>query len=129
MKVFLGGTCNGSTWRDALIPMLRPSVDYFNPVVPNWTPECQEREIRERQAADIVLYVITPKMTGFYSIAEVVEDSIKRPNNTVLVTLEQDDGQLFSPAQAKSMKAVENMVHRNGGMVFSDLKALAAALR
>jgi len=30
-KVFLGGTCNESTWRDELIPMLE--IDYFNPVV------------------------------------------------------------------------------------------------
>ena len=27
-KVFLGGTCNGSTWREELIPMLK--VPYFN---------------------------------------------------------------------------------------------------
>ena len=30
-KVFLGGTCNNSTWRDELIPQLK--IDYFNPVV------------------------------------------------------------------------------------------------
>jgi hypothetical protein len=38
--VFLGGTCNNSKWRDILIPKLK--VSYFNPVVENWTPECQE---------------------------------------------------------------------------------------
>ncbi len=32
-KVFLGGTCNGSLWRDALIKKL--NIDYFNPVVPD----------------------------------------------------------------------------------------------
>ena len=30
-KVFLGGTCNESTWRDELIKKLK--IDYFNPVV------------------------------------------------------------------------------------------------
>ena len=42
VKVFLGGTCNNSTWRDTLIPLLK--IDYFNPVVDDWTPECQEQE-------------------------------------------------------------------------------------
>ena len=28
-KVFLGGTCNDSTWRDKLIKQLE--IDYFNP--------------------------------------------------------------------------------------------------
>ena len=44
-KVFLGGTCNESTWRNELIPLLENAgVEYFNPVVDNWTPECQEEE-------------------------------------------------------------------------------------
>lgn len=82
MRVFLGGTCNGSTWRDALIPKLR--IDYFNPVVEDWTPECQAEEVRQRQECDFVLYTITKEMKGVYSIAEVVDDSNKRPARTVL---------------------------------------------
>ena len=34
MKVFLGGTCNESKWRDDLIKLLK--IDYFNPVVKDW---------------------------------------------------------------------------------------------
>ena len=62
MKVFLGGTCNESTWRDKLIPKL--TIDYFNPVVKDWKPEDQEKEIQERQTCDFLLYVITSQMTG-----------------------------------------------------------------
>ena len=40
MKVFLGGTCNGSRWRNELIPLLE--CEYFNPVVEDWTPSCQK---------------------------------------------------------------------------------------
>ena len=43
-KVFLGGTCNESTWRDKLIKMLE--IDYFNPVVDDWTEECYQEELR-----------------------------------------------------------------------------------
>ena len=68
-KVFLGGTCNESTWRDELIKKLK--IDYFNPVVDDWTEECYKEELRQREICDYCLYVITPKMTGVYSIAEV----------------------------------------------------------
>ena len=62
MKVFLGGTCNESTWRDRLIPMLE--MDFFNPVVDDWDEDAQGRERFEREHCDYCLYVITPKMTG-----------------------------------------------------------------
>ena len=79
MKVFLGGTCANSRWREKLIPL--PKIDFFNPVVPDWTPECQDEELRQRRICDHVLYVITPAMEGVYSIAEVVDDSNKRPKS------------------------------------------------
>jgi hypothetical protein len=112
-KVFLGGTCNNSHWRDQLIPMLQ--CDYFNPVVAEWTPECLAEEIRQRHEFDVCLYTITPKMTGFYSIAEVVEDSIKRPGKTVLCVIEEDDGLVFTAVQMKSLRAVGAMVESNTG--------------
>jgi hypothetical protein len=119
MKVFLGGTCNGSTWRDDLIPKLR--IDYFNPVVEDWTPECQAEEIRQRQECDFVLYTITNEMKGVYSIAEAIDDSNKRPVRTVLCLLL--DG--FDEAQAKSLKAVGSLAKDNGAEVCFNLGAVA----
>lgn len=112
-KVFLGGTCNDSKWRDALIPALR--IDYFNPVVPDWTEECYQRELREREECDYCLYVITPKMTGVYSIAEVIDDSNKRPEKTVFAFLLEDDGITFDAGQIRSLDRVGRMVESNGG--------------
>ena len=123
MKVFLGGTCNESTWRDTLIPML--DVDYFNPVVDDWTPDCMAEEIKQRELCDICLYVITPKMTGVYSIAEVVDDSNKRPNKTVLVTLRNDGDARFTEGQWMSLGAVANMVENNGARAFDSLTRAA----
>jgi len=115
MRVFLGGTCNESVWRDKLIPML--TIDFFNPVVKDWTSECQEEEIKQRKKCDIVLYLITPRMTGVYSIAESVDDSNKRPEKTVFAFLEQDPTLigLFDKHQIKSLTQVGNMVKENGG--------------
>lgn len=122
-KVFLGGTCNESTWRNRIITMLK--IYYFNPVVDDWTEDCMEREIQERQNCDFCLYVITPKMTGVYSIAEVVDDSNKRPDKTILVLLREDDFQKFRQSQWKSLITVAKMVRANGGQFFDNLKSAA----
>lgn len=125
MKVFLGGTCNNSTWRDDLITFLE--IDYFNPVVDDWTEQCKTIELQERLSCDFVLYCITPKMTGVYSIAEVVDDSNKRPDSTILVLLDKDDTsrKKFSAGQYKSLLAVAELVESNGGVVFDNLKDAA----
>jgi len=122
-KVFLGGTCNESTWRNRIIPML--DIGYFNPVVDDWTEDCMVREIQERQTCDFCLYAITPKMTGVYSIAEVVDDSNKRPSQTILVLLKDDLDKTFSHGQWKSLRSVAKMVKANGANVFDNLKSAA----
>ena len=122
-KVFLGGTCNESTWREKLIKLLR--VDFFNPVVEDWTEECMAEEIRQRESCDYCLYVITPKMTGVYSIAEVVDDSNKRPDKTLFCYLGADDRESFTAGQHKSLDSVRKMVARNGGNCFWSLEEIA----
>lgn len=112
-KVFLGGTCNESTWRNELIEKLL--IDFFNPVVDDWTEECYQRELEERETCDFVLYVITPKMTGVYSIAEVIDDSNKRPERTFFAFIKEDNGESFDAGQIKSLNKVGEMVQRNGG--------------
>ena len=125
-KVFLGGTCNESTWRNELIEDLK--INYFNPVVEDWTPECMAEEIRQRETCDFVLYTITPKMTGVYSIAEVIDDSNKRPEKTLFCILEEDNKKLFTNGQWKSLQQVGEMVRRNGGKTFVSLYSVAEYL-
>ena len=130
-KVFLGGTCNESTWRDKLIKMLE--IDYFNPVVDDWTEECYQEELRQREICDYCLYVITPRMKGVYSIAEVVDDSNKRPEKTifcVLLTDLSDTGhvKMFDIGSLKSLDKVGIMVEKNGGKYFKSLSKVAEFL-
>jgi len=126
VKCFLGGTCNESTWRERLISMLE--IDYFNPVVEDWTPECMAEELRQREECDFCLYVVTPKMMGVYSIAEVVDDSNKRPQKTIFCYLPEDDGMYFHKGQIKSLDSVCRMVKDNGGMVCQTLGEVARHL-
>ena len=122
MKVFLGGTCNDSKWRDEIKPLLaNDGLEYFDPIVDDWDEKAQAQELEEREKCDICLYVLTPKMTGTYSIAEVVDDSNKRPEKTVLVVLPEDEESKFDEFQMKSLNQVSKMVKGNGGKAFKDL--------
>ena len=121
-KIFLGGTCNESTWRDELIPKLEEiDFDYFNPVVEDWTPECQDIEIYEKaNNCDIHLYVITNKMKGVFSIAEAIESVFNKDKKTIFCVLNGFDGD-FPDYQVKSLDAVGRMVERNGGKYVTSL--------
>lgn len=125
-RVFLGGTCNESLWRKELISQLQ--IEYFNPVVDDWTPECMAEELRQRELCHYVLYVLTPKMTGVYAVAEVVDDSNKRPERTLFCVLARDADLLFTGGQLKSLDQVKNMVRDNGAKVFDCLKCVAKYL-
>jgi hypothetical protein len=145
IRVFLGGTCNDSTWRDELIPKL--TIEYFNPVVPDWNEEAYQEELRQREECDFVLYVITPRMEGVYSIAEVVDDSNKRPGRTLFCFLEKDKADqeevpvqshvkllsstkdvFFSKGQKKSLIATGNMIERNGAFWFKTMDDVVSFL-
>ena len=138
-RVFLGGwgTCNGSDWRQRLIPML--TIDFFDPVVEYWTEECKQRELYERSICNYCLYVITPRMIGTYSIAEAVDDSNKRPKKTIFCVLQEDqtpDKMLFltaiyknfTKAQINSLNEVGKLIETNGGKYFTSLREVAEYL-
>ena len=126
MKVFLGGTCNNSKWRDIITPKLE--IDYFNPVVENWTEDDYQNELREREECDFCLYVITPKMKGTYSIAEVIDDSNKRPDKTIFCFVEKDGKDEFDKEQIKSLDKVGGMVENNGGQYLKSLNQIVKFL-
>lgn len=128
LKVFLGGTTNKSDWRGRLIPLLNHDVEYFNPVVEDWTEECKAAEIWERENSDYCLYVITPKIMLYYSIAEVVDDSNKRPEQTIFCVVWDDDGVKFNKDQESSMLSVLKMVDNNGAIVCTSLESVASLL-
>lgn len=109
-KVFLGGTCNDSTWRGKLIPLLNTSVEVFNPVVENWSLETQQTEEHEKRAALLNLYVLTPKQTGFYSFSELAVSAMKDPEHTVVTVLNDDEGVEWDEKQKASIDAVEKLL-------------------
>ena len=123
MKVFLGGTCSGWGWRDKLQPLLK--CDFYNPIVKNWSEVDRLREVHERETADFVLYGITNGIKGVYSIAEVVDDSNKRPEKTLFLNLYKEDEKYYTKQMSHSLKAVENLLKENGVKCFGTIEAVA----
>lgn len=115
-KVFLGGTCNNSEWREQLIPLLeKKKINYFDPVVEDWNEEAQATEELEKTICGIELYVITSKMKGVFSIAEVVSSVFKNPKGTIFIVVDKG----FNEAQLRSLSAVGKLVAEEGGVTAS----------
>lgn len=126
-KVFLGGTVDGD-YRPELKEKIK--IDYFDPIVPKeeWNEKCQEEERKQRKECDYCLYIITPHMTGVLAIAEVTDDSNKRPKRTVFCYLKEYKGKKFSESQCNSLDQVAKMVKENGATVCKDLDDVARYL-
>lgn len=121
-KVFLGGTCCETTWREELIGNIQ--IDYFNPVVDDWTEDCIEIENKEKETlCNIHLYVITSDMQGVYSIAEAVQSSLTKGVSTIFHVV--PDG--FSRSQIKSFEAVRALLISNGAIAYIDNELLRTA--
>ena len=126
MKVFLGGTCSGYDWRSEFVPLIH--CDWYNPIVEDWTEEDRQREVQERESCDYVLYAVTQDMAGVYSIAEVVDDSNKRPEKTLFVNLYKPRSDDSSAQMARSLLAVESLLASNGVRCFNSLQEVADLL-
>ena len=114
-KVFLGGTCAKSNWRGEIIKSIQ--VEYFNPVVEDWTTDCIiEENYQKDELCNIHLYVITSEMKGVYSIAEVI-DSCCRPDKITIFHVLPDG---FDDEQLRSLKAVSNMCISKGAISYID---------
>jgi hypothetical protein len=94
VSIFLGGTVGNSNWRAPFIADLVsrgvPAEGLFDPVVPDWTPECQAAEDRAKATAQYNLFYITnPAQEGInvsaYSLVEAVMGLYDQPSNTVVV--------------------------------------------
>ncbi len=94
ISVFLGGTYANANWRQTFIEDLVsdgvPAETIFNPVVPDWTPECQAAEdIAKATAKYNLFYLCDPKQEGnpvsVYSLVEAVMGLYDQPSNTVVV--------------------------------------------
>lgn len=72
LQVFLGGSCNPTTWRqNVAIPYLElEGISYYNPQIDNWTPDVVDIERVAKQNAQILLFVIDRQTRSAVSLVE-----------------------------------------------------------
>ena len=128
-EIFLGGTCAGEDWRPDVIKWLGENhrkYDYYNPVVPDWTPDCIEKEnIYKKEKMDCFLAIITPSIKGVYSIAEIIDEIYQVRESGfgsviigILGTKEE-----YGEAMWKSIQATKDMINN----ISSGSKQIVAA--
>ena len=122
MKVFLGGTCNDSNWREKIIPFLR--CEYYNPAETNWNAYNQAEEFLEKGKCDYILVVTSPKENPVYCIADGVDLSNKAPEKLIWCMLKDDEGHYFDSQTLLSLLAVGVMIEQNGATVLKSLQEI-----
>src|SRR5271156_2620325 len=71
VTIGLFGTCAGSQWREPFKAAYEiEQITYFDPQVPNWTPECAVVEAEHLADDEIVLFPVTGESYGTGSLAE-----------------------------------------------------------
>ncbi|XP_035896192.1 uncharacterized protein LOC118505045 isoform X2 [Anopheles stephensi] len=81
-EVFLGGSCNPTTWRaDVAIPALdRLGISFYNPQVSHWTPDLIELEHRAKEKAKVLFFVLdsqTRSTAGAIEVAHIAGQNSK----------------------------------------------------
>uniref|UniRef100_A0A182MHA6 Raw n=1 Tax=Anopheles culicifacies TaxID=139723 RepID=A0A182MHA6_9DIPT len=81
-EVFLGGSCNPTTWRaDVAIPTLdRLGISFYNPQVSHWTPDLIELEHRAKEKAKVLFFVLdsqTRSAAGAIEVAHIAGQNSK----------------------------------------------------
>lgn len=76
-EVFLGGSCNPTTWRaDTAIPALqREGISFYNPQVSMWAPELLVEEYNAKESASILFFVVdsqTRSIGGMIEVADLI---------------------------------------------------------
>lgn len=133
--VYLGGTCIKSPflwdWRMDFIRMLDDTVHYYDPFVRKWknnlsdVNKTEDNDIK-RSESKYCVFVFTSDIIGVYSVAQAVEDSIKRTNGTVLVAFVDyrkkfDEDEHF----IRSMKSALDLCEANGAIVCKSIQDMA----
>ena len=134
--IFLGGTTANTNWREQFLDLmnkLNPKIKCFNPVVENWTPQCIELENFVKLHAKYHIYVLTPKMTGVYSIAEMIDSVHDTSKKTYFYIKETDIDEnsndiSWDPKMMNSLNAVSNMILMHGGHKASSMEDLVSKI-
>ncbi|XKL67292.1 hypothetical protein PGB90_002783 [Kerria lacca] len=131
-EVFLGGSCNPTTWRrDVAIPILEKcDISFYNPQVTDWSPELIELEHQAKENALILLYVIDTETRNVVSLIETSHFLGNRRNVIIVLNSYQGPGQIIGCEKITleefhdlntSLVLFQQLIERRKVSVFSDV--------
>ncbi len=114
----LFGTCGGSKWRDAFVyAYAERGMNFFNPQVDNWTPECADIEADHLANDDIILFPVTGETFGTASLAEigfaVAQVQQSNTNRSVVIMIDPSVNEVLltsNPVMAKDNSRTRTLV-------------------
>jgi hypothetical protein len=108
--VFLGGSCNPTTWRtEVVIPLLEAAdISYYNPHIRQWIPELVDIEAKAKAQALNFLYVIDGETRPIGSMVEVAAMLVDDPSAMYLV-IEDVPAGLVIDGQAIGDRELEDL--------------------
>lgn len=130
MRVFLGGTVEGYDWREYVMSELDQfGIEYFNPVVKNYTEQDRIKEDNEKEICDILLFTITNDIVGVYSIAEVTEYAVRRERTVIFCNMYQRNQSEDAIKMGRSLANTERLISKYTAMVCHDLHTAVDYIR
>ncbi|KAK8754598.1 hypothetical protein OTU49_016808 [Cherax quadricarinatus] len=111
-EVFLGGSCNPTTWRqNVAIPMLRDQgISFYNPQVSHWEEELVELEYKAKQTASVLFFVFDRNTRNVASMIEAAYMAGCRRKLVVVMDSYTGPGQLIN-GEAISEQEYEDLTN------------------
>jgi hypothetical protein len=113
----LFGTCGNSKWREPFIEhYTKLGINYYNPVVPDWKPECADIEAEHLANDAIILFPVTSETYGTGSLAETGFSLLRairldeRRHVVLMINPNLDDSLKENPLAYKESKRARALV-------------------
>uniref|UniRef100_T1GVN7 Uncharacterized protein n=1 Tax=Megaselia scalaris TaxID=36166 RepID=T1GVN7_MEGSC len=133
-EVFLGGSCNPTTWRaDVAIPILQKlGISFYNPQVSEWTPDLIELEQKAKEKAKVLFFVMDSQTRATAGAIEAAHIAAQNPRQLVLVLHPYKmNQQIFKETISiqeyydlqRNQQILKEMVTRRGLFVLEDISS------
>lgn len=131
-QVFLGGSCDPTTWRrDKAIPLLEAEGGtYYNPQVDEWSEDLLAIEAEAKLRSAVLLFVLDSQTRALATLNEIIEFAV-RGRQKVIVVMDfvspgtEVEGQPLTPEEAQDINSARSEVARlarqHGAEVYNSL--------
>ncbi|XP_039288243.1 uncharacterized protein LOC111044525 isoform X2 [Nilaparvata lugens] len=132
-EVFLGGSCNPTTWRqNVAIPLLEKlGITYYNPQVEEWSADLLELEHVAKEQASVLFYVIDSQTRNIAGVIEAAHLAGARRKLVLVLDKYQPGQSLASGTETISqleyeelsagVQVLQDLVEKQGIPVFDNI--------